>query len=102
MSKNLSEEVKRMRKIMGFTYDDNSHNVLSEQSIKKSVIVEQDEVVTDDPGEIDKLTTSTGYQDVVKGIAGVTYDEKSWNKEPSELTDLFLNNYITLDDTKFN
>jgi len=32
MSKNLTEEIKRMRKIMGFTYDDNSHDVLSEQS----------------------------------------------------------------------
>ena len=103
MSKNLHEEIKRMQHLVNFKIGDNSHDVLSEQNIKKSVIVEQaDEVVTDDPGEIDKLTTSTGYQDVVKGIAGVTYDEKSWNKEPSELTDLFLNNYIILDDTKFN
>ena len=32
MSKNLSEERIRMRKLMGFTYEDNSHDVLSEQT----------------------------------------------------------------------
>lgn len=33
MHKNLSEERSRMQKLMGFTYEDNSHNVLSEEFI---------------------------------------------------------------------
>ncbi len=41
MHKNLSEERSRMQKLMGFIYEYNSHDVLSEEVIKKSVISEQ-------------------------------------------------------------
>ena len=34
--KSLTKEQKRMRELMGFTYKDNSHDILSEQNIKKS------------------------------------------------------------------
>ena len=40
MYKNLSEEKSRMQKLMGFIYEYNSHDILSEQVIKKSVISE--------------------------------------------------------------
>jgi len=35
--KSLNEEQKRMRKLMGFTYKDNSHDILSEQTINEAV-----------------------------------------------------------------
>ena len=35
--KSLNEEQKRMRELMGFTYEDNSHNILSEEFINKSL-----------------------------------------------------------------
>lgn len=35
--KSLTEEQKRMRDLMGFTYEDNSHNILSEEFISKSL-----------------------------------------------------------------
>lgn len=38
----LTEEKERMKKLMGFDYKDNSHDVLSENSINKSIIAEQD------------------------------------------------------------
>ena len=38
--KSLTEEQKRMRELMGFTYEDNSHDVLSEQNIKSSTSYE--------------------------------------------------------------
>ena len=42
MSKNLlATENARMRKLMGFTYKDNSHEVLSEENIKRSLLLEQ-------------------------------------------------------------
>ena len=31
--KSLTEEQKRMRELMGFTYKDNSHDILSEQNM---------------------------------------------------------------------
>ena len=34
--KSLIEEQKRMRTLIGFTYEDNSHNVLSEENMKYS------------------------------------------------------------------
>ena len=44
MSKKLmAEENARMRKLMGFTYEDNSHEVLSEQNIRKAILKEQNE-----------------------------------------------------------
>ena len=46
MSKNLSEERIRMKKLMGFTYEDNSHDVLSEQ-----LIVEQNPFVNLQPSQ---------------------------------------------------
>ena len=39
--KSLIEERKRMQEIMGFTYKDNSHDILSEEFIKRSLIKEQ-------------------------------------------------------------
>lgn len=39
--KSLTEEQKRMRELMGFTYKDNSHDILSEQNIEKSLLSEQ-------------------------------------------------------------
>ena len=43
MSKNLSEERIRMKKLMGFTYEDNSHDVLSENFVNNvNRIDEQD------------------------------------------------------------
>ena len=38
----LTEEKDRMKKLMGFDYKDNSHDVLSENSINESIIEEQD------------------------------------------------------------
>lgn len=35
--KSLTEEQKRMRELMGFTYEDNSHDILSEQTINEAV-----------------------------------------------------------------
>jgi hypothetical protein len=35
--KSLTEEQKRMRELMGFTYKDNSHDILSEQTINEAV-----------------------------------------------------------------
>ena len=46
MYKNLSEEKSRMQKLMGFIYEYNSHDILSEQVIKKSVISEQPNTVS--------------------------------------------------------
>jgi len=59
MSKNLSEERIRMRKLMGFTYKDNSHEVLSEENIKKAILKEQNQNVlgtTDDTETTPELT----------------------------------------------
>ncbi len=39
--KSLLEEQKRMRELMGFAYEDNSHNVLSEEIINLSILNEQ-------------------------------------------------------------
>ena len=35
--KSLNEEQKRMKELMGFTYKDNSHDILSEENIKRSI-----------------------------------------------------------------
>jgi len=58
MSKKLiSEESARIIKMMGFDYKDNSHEVLSEQNIRKSILKEQDNVLgTDDTETTPKLT----------------------------------------------
>tara|TARA_R110000824_G_scaffold183039_2_gene364026 strand:- start:1574 stop:2956 length:1383 start_codon:yes stop_codon:yes gene_type:complete len=68
MSKNLSEERIRMRKLMGFTYKDNSHDVLAEQNIGKSIISEQGEK-EEVEGE-DCVTISHVGRFPVDGIAG--------------------------------
>ena len=41
MSKNISEEIKRMKDLFGFEYKNNSHDVLSEEVINRSIIKEQ-------------------------------------------------------------
>lgn len=43
MSKNLlAKETARIKKMMGFDYKDNSHEVLSEQNIRKAILKEQE------------------------------------------------------------
>ena len=39
--KSFLEEQKRMQELMGFTYEDNSHNVLSEQNIKRNILLNE-------------------------------------------------------------
>jgi hypothetical protein len=49
----LNEELNKMRKLMGFDISENSHDVLSESNIEKSLIGEQEETITDKYGEYD-------------------------------------------------
>ena len=70
MHKNLSEEKSRMQKLMGFIYEYNSHDILSEQVIKKSVISEQPNTVS---GEVKReqlkpVSLSDAFKDNMVGV----------------------------------
>lgn len=39
--KSLNEQKKRMQELMGFTYEDNSHDVLSEEIIKRNILLNE-------------------------------------------------------------
>jgi len=59
MSKNLNEEIIRMRQIFNFKISDNAHDVLSDEFTQKSLIKEQDNVLgpSDDTETAPKLPT---------------------------------------------
>ena len=70
--KSLNEELNRMKKLMTFNVSENSHDVLSENFVKKSTISEQgekEEVETEVEGE-DCVTISHVGRFPVDGIAG--------------------------------
>jgi hypothetical protein len=52
--KSLNEELNRMKRLMSFEVDENSHDVLSENFVKKSTISEQ--VDLDAPVEVTAQT----------------------------------------------
>ena len=64
MSKNLSEERIRMRKLMGFTYEDNSHDILSEQNTHDSLIEQRKK----------KYKNTPGTQTITTPLSGVYID----------------------------
>mgnify|MGYP001460100445 CR=1 FL=1 len=60
--KSLNEEQKRMKELMGFTYKDNSHDILSEENIKRSILLNEGKL--------------KGNSKVKKGLVGfVSYDD---------------------------
>jgi len=69
MSKNLSEERIRMRKLMGFTYEDNSHDILSEQTREEKNKKKRIEKAKADLKK---------WKDKEKGIK---YDDDRWTDE---------------------
>ena len=69
MSKNLSEERIRMRKLMGFTYEDNSHDVLSEQTREEK---NKKKRIEKDKARLKKA------KDKEKGVK---YDDDRWTDE---------------------
>ena len=48
--KSLNEQKKRMQKLMGFTYKDNSHDILSEENFKSIEVVENN-LLSEQDGE---------------------------------------------------
>ena len=68
MSKNLSDQITRMQKLWGFTYKENSHDILSEEVIKKSL------------GEQMK---GTHYGSTLKGPVGEEITVTSLKKVPA-------------------
>ena len=65
--RNLKEEQERMRTLMGFKMSNHSHDILSEEIIKKSLIKEQDIEVTSSKKTLDDggtETTTTTAQEI--------------------------------------
>ena len=60
MSTSLKEEKARMLKLMGFSYKDNSHDLLSEQNIHKSLLDEQKDIDISLPDNINAIGGRVG------------------------------------------
>jgi len=116
MSKNLTEEIKRMRKIMGFTYDDNSHDVLSEQYSVDDYLNQQAKLAQDQKlktyktkVDLDKFEATAANNLKVtdvktcaekRGIPIIEIKKAAvpQNFEQKPLPGLFYNNFVTLED----
>jgi|SRR5210317_910466 predicted secreted protein len=90
---NLSEELSRMKKLMSFKMDDNSHKKLSADFIKEStkkrkVVSEQKDVK--DTDQLQQTTKDTGWRNVISGIKYDQVDEKG-DKVPSSIAEIQKN-----------
>ncbi len=65
----LNEQKKRMQELMGFTYKDNSHDILSEENFKSIVVVENNLL-----SEQDKIVTINGKRYKVKTDVAKPYN----------------------------
>ena len=61
--KSLLEEQKRMKELMGFTYKDNSHDILSEENFNLSTLNEQ-------------LSRKKNYEIVLRDSIGGSEEQK--------------------------
>jgi hypothetical protein len=88
MSKNLNEEIIRMRQIFNFKISDNAHDILSEEVIKKSLITEQKvslQGLADEAKEKDSeiVQSTPGYEETIDWWSrggptkGKSFQEKS-------------------------
>lgn len=94
---NLSEELSRMKKLMSFKMDDNSHKKLSADFIKEStkkrkVVSEQKDVK--DTDQLQQTTKDTGWRNVISGIKYDQVDEKGFTKEAEEVSEYYEDNFI--------
>ena len=87
MSKNLlAKETARIKKMMGFEYKDNSHEVLSEENIKKAILKEQMS-----KGAALQQAKQGGYNVIIKG--------KETVPEPDipTMQDSYFPNYVSVE-----
>jgi hypothetical protein len=102
--KGLNEELTKMRKLMNFDISENSHDVLSENFIKKSVITEQSNYekleqqkdLRANNERVNKILDCAGRSGYP--IIEIRKEAVSQDFSMDPLPNLFYNNFVTLED----